>query len=883
MSNLSPMMQQYVNIKNQNKNSILFFRLGDFYEMFFDDAKIVSKELELTLTGKDCGTGERAPMCGIPYHSCDTYIAKLIEKGYKIAICEQSDESTQNKGLMKRDVVRVITPGTVYENNLLDESKNNFICSIFLSDVYLSFCACDISTGEINFTIIENDEDVRERLKNELNRFMPSEILYRGKLDLLKKLQKFIATKIHSTVEILNAELTSFNYFENKVLSLLNGKSLEDKYKNSEIIICLGQLLDYLEKNQKDIIKRLNTVSMYSEKEYMKLNYLSIRNLEILESLRESKKFGSLLWVIDNTKTAMGKRLIKNVIKRPLLSVEKINRRLDSVEELTKDIKVLDSLEEELKGIFDLERILTKIVFKNCNARDLRLICSTLGKLPNIKLILKKFTSDLLINIENNIDSLTNLKELIDSSIVESDIPLTVKDGGIIKTGFNDELDELKNILFNAKDYITKIELKEKEKTGIYKLKIGFNKVFGYYLEVPNSQKGNVPDYFIRKQTLSNCERYITSELKDLEYKILNAKNKINDLEYNIFLDLRNNVAMHLKEIQKTATNIAKLDVLCSFAVVSLKNEYNRPIISTDGEIILKDARHPVVEVLGNDVLFIPNDTNLDLKENRLALITGPNMAGKSTYMRQVALITLMAQIGCFVPAAQAKISIVDGIYTRVGASDDLVSGQSTFMVEMNEVADTLKNATKNSLIIFDEIGRGTSTFDGMSIAKAVIEYIANENKLGAKTLFSTHYHELTELENEIPGVKNYSVAVKKKEDSIVFLRKIVKGGAKESYGIEVARLANIPDEITKRAKEILKSLEYSQVFSRENSKTLDNDISLSENSKIKEKNNLLNINEQTVAKEILNTLSSINVEMLTPIESLNILSKLVKYLDKVH
>ena len=880
MDNLSPMMQQYINIKNQNKNSILFFRLGDFYEMFYDDAKIVSKELELTLTGKDCGKGERAPMCGIPYHSCDSYIAKLIEKGYKIAICEQSDENA-HKGLIKRDVVRVITPGTVYENNLLDEGKNNFICSIFLSDEYLSFCACDISTGEINSTIIENNENLKEKLKNELNRFMPSEILFRGNIEILKKLQKFIATKIHSTVEILNTELTSFNYFEDKVHSLLDERSLEGKYKNSEIIICLGQLLDYLEKNQKDIIKRLNTVNMYSEREYMQLNYLSLKNLEVLESLREGKKFGTLLWVIDNTKTAMGKRLLKNVIKRPLLDKSKIDERLDTVEELIKDIKVLDTLESELKGIFDLERILTKIVFKNCNARDLRSICSALSKLPNIKLILKQFKSSLLVNIENNIDCLSNLKELIDLGIVESDIPLTVKEGGIIKNGFSKELDELRSILFNAKDYIAKIELKEKEKTGIYKLKIGFNKVFGYYLEVPNSQKGSVPDYFIRKQTLSNCERYVTSELKELEYKILNAKNKINDLEYNIFLDLRNNVAMHLKEIQKTATNIAKLDVLCSFAVVSLKNEYSRPEISTDGEIVLKDARHPVIEILGNEILFIPNDTLLDLKDNRLSLITGPNMAGKSTYMRQVALITLMAQIGCFVPAAQAKISIVDGIYTRVGASDDLVSGQSTFMVEMNEVADTLKNATRNSLIIFDEIGRGTSTFDGMSIARAVIEYIANENKLGAKTLFSTHYHELTELENEISGVKNYSIAVKKKDNDIVFLRKIIRGGAKESYGIEVARLANIPLEVINRAKEILKKLEFLQGNYLKNNAGAGKEDSITKNTKVNDENNLLNIKEQTVAKEILNTLADINIEKITPLEALNVLSKLVRTLEE--
>lgn len=872
MSKLSPMMQQYMKIKEKNKDNILFFRLGDFYEMFFDDAKIVSKELELTLTGKDCGTGERAPMCGIPYHSCDSYIAKLIEKGYKISICEQ-EEGPAKKGLMERNVVRVITPGTVYENNLLDESKNNFICSIFLSDENLAFCACDISTGELKYTLIKNDENTKEKLENEFSKFMPSEILFRGKIDLLRSLTDFLAKKIRCSVEVLNDELNSINFFERKVLEQFREQN-DVKVENTEKLICLGQLIDYLSKTQKDVLRRINTVSNYSGKEYMSLSYNSLKNLEIVESMKDQKKYGSLLWVLDKTKTAMGKRLIKNIIKRPLLNIEKINKRLDAVEELSKDIKALDAVKEELKGIFDLERLLTKVVCASCNARDIKSIGETIKKLPSLKFTLKNFSSELLKNIYEGIENLKELENLIKNAIVDQDIPLTLKEGGIIKPGFNKDLDEIRNILVNTKDYISSIESDEREKTGILKLKIGYNKIFGYYLEVPNSQKNKVPESYIRKQTLSNCERYITPELKELEYKILHAKEKINNLEYKLFLDVRNKVAENLEKIQKSAISVAKLDVLVSFAEVSLKNEYVRPKITDDGRIILKDSRHPVVELLADEVVFVPNDVNLDTDENRVALITGPNMAGKSTYMRQIALITIMAQIGCFVPATEASVGIVDSIFTRVGASDDLASGQSTFMVEMTELAEILKNASKNSLIILDEIGRGTSTFDGMSIARASLEHIANKEIIGAKTLFSTHYHELENMESLIDGVKNYNIAVKKKDDGIIFLRKIVRGSAKESFGIEVAKLANIPKAVIKRAQEILEDLECGNSVYLNERETL-----INHNTEKQTRKSSYELNEDI--KNILNEIKTINVETLTPIEAMNVLYKLSNMTNK--
>ncbi len=875
MAGLSPMMKQYTEIKNRYKNSILFFRLGDFYEMFFEDAKTVSKELELTLTGKDCGTGQRAPMCGIPYHSCDSYIAKLIERGYKIAICEQTEE-TSYKGLMKRDVVRVITPGTVYENNLLDESKNNFICSVFLGKSSLSFCACDISTGETKFTLIENSEGIEEKLKNELSKFSPKEMLFRGDVGILKKLHEFIANKIRCSVEVLNGELSSINHFESKVKEQFKNYNMTTELGRTEPIICIGQLLDYLFKTQKAVLKRIKTIDTYSEKEYMDLNYVTLRNLEITESLRERKKIGSLLWVLDHTKTAMGKRLIKSVIKRPLLDINKINERLDAVEELLKDIKILDSVREELAGIFDLERLLTKVVCASCNARDIKSIGSALSKLPEIKQILKGSSSKILNSVESGIENLDSLKNLIENSIVDQDVPLTLKEGGIIKPGYNEELDELRNILFNAKDYISKIEISEKEKTGILKLKIGYNKIFGYYLEVPNSHKEKVPQNYIRKQTLSNCERYVTPELKDLEYRILHAKEQINNLEYKLFLDVRNEVAKSLDCIQRSAINIAKLDVLASFAYASFKNEYVRPKITDDGKITLKDARHPVVELLSSDILFVPNDTNLDLEENRISLITGPNMAGKSTYMRQIALICVMAQIGCFVPAASADIGVVDSVFTRIGASDDLSGGQSTFMVEMTELADILKNANKNSLIILDEIGRGTSTFDGMSIARAALEYIADKNKIGAKTLFSTHYHELEDLEESVEGVKNYNVAVKKKDDGIVFLRKIVRGSANESYGIEVAKLAKLPEYVTKRAEEILCELETS---SSAEYKSKNCEEQIARGIPESEKTDYL---EKEVVRPVLEEIKKIKIDALTPIEALNILNELVNTVSKV-
>lgn len=808
MADLSPMMKQYFSIKEQNRDCILFFRLGDFYEMFFDDAVLASKELELTLTGRDCGQEERAPMCGVPYHSCEAYIARLVAKGYKVAICEQTEDPATAKGLVKRDIIRVITPGTVMEDSMLDESKNNYICSVYTTHGRHYAAFCDISTGELYCSDIEYSEDGTQ-LKSELSRYNPREILIGGEVDKMQSVVPFIKDKLSAAVEMVGDEYFELEAARKTVLAQFKKNDLESLSLDGRdgTVSCIGGLLRYLSETQRSGLERINPPELYGENRFMHLDYNTRRNLELTETMRSKEKKGSLLWVLDCTKTSMGKRLIRRYIEQPLMSCAAIIRRQNAVEELVGDAVLRGETVEILTGIFDIERLMTKIVYGSANGRDLRSLESALAKLPDIKSNLSEVKSTLLKEIYNDIDTLEDIRELIDSAIVE-DPPFSVREGGIIRAGFNKELDFLKGDMSDSTGILARLENEQREKTGIPKLKIGYNRVFGYYIEVSNSYKTLVPENYIRKQTLANCERYITPELKELEGKILGAKERAVAIEYQLFTQVRDKIAENLERIQTTAKAIARLDVFTSFAVVAVDMRYCRPDVNLSGEIIIKDGRHPVVEKLLTDVPFVPNDVTLDSKTNRVAIITGPNMAGKSTYMRQTALIVLMAQIGSFVPAASATIAITDAIYTRVGASDDLASGQSTFMVEMNEVAEIIKNATSQSLLILDEIGRGTSTFDGMSIARAVLEYVADRKKLGAKALFATHYHELTVMEELLDGVRNYNIAVKKRGDDITFLRRIVPGGADDSYGIEVAKLAGLPDSVIIRAKAILKELE---------------------------------------------------------------------------
>ena len=872
MTNLSPMMKQYFEIKEEHKDTILFFRLGDFYEMFFEDAKIASKELELTLTGRDCGQEERAPMCGVPYHSSESYIARLVSKGYKVAICEQVEDPNEAKGIVKRSVVRIITPGTVLENTMLDETCNNFICNIYISGNCAGACFCDISTGELYATHIL-DKQI-QRIKDDLGKFMPKEILIGGDVAILKNLSDFISDKLSSSVEML--EDKEFDYNDCKKLLLDHfGKENFDKFglvDKKETVSSIGALLKYLKQTQKKGLERINNIEIYTDKQFMSLDINTRRNLELVKTMMSGEKKGSLLWVLDKTKTAMGKRLIRNWIEMPLLSCTHIIKRQNAVEELNSDLILRANITENLSEVYDLGRLMTRMVYGSANGRDLRSLCSTILSIRKIKDQIKYVKSDLLKEVYKLIDNLEDLEKTIDDAIVE-DPPFSVKEGGIIKKGFSEEIDYLNNIMKNGKGYIASIEAREREKTKIPKLKVGYNKVFGYYIEVTNSFKDKVPESYIRKQTLSNCERYITQELKDLEGKILGAKEKVIQLEYEVFDDIRKKVANELIRIENTSKAISILDVLCSFSEVSTKNKYSRPDINLEGKIIIKDGRHPVVEKLLNGAPFVPNDVVLDREQNRVNIITGPNMAGKSTYMRQTALIVLMAQIGCFVPASYANIGIVDSIFTRVGASDDLASGQSTFMVEMSEVAHILKNANKDSFLILDEIGRGTSTFDGMSIARSVLEYVANKSKLGAKTLFATHYHELTELESLLDGVKNYNIAVKKRGDDITFLRRIIPGGADDSYGIQVAKLAGIPNIVVARAKQILEELEKSTVKAKEPVK-----------SKIKDVEEKVNENQisliPSTSELVVEKIKSIDVNTLTPIEAMNLLFEISKMVN---
>ncbi len=869
MAELSPMMKQYFEIKEENKDCILFFRLGDFYEMFFDDAKLASKELELTLTGRDCGQKERAPMCGVPFHSAESYISRLVSKGYKVAICEQTEDPALAKGLVKRDIIRVITPGTVMESSMLDESTNNYICSIFSDKNAVGICFCDISTGQLYVTqlLCENSY---EELKEQISTYSPKELLLCGDIVDNQYITDFVKSKLSSLITKVPKEDCGFLECLNIVKEQFGVDETNNIITKKETVVSLGVLLNYLFATQMTGLERIKHIELYSKDQFMKLDFKTRRNLELTQTMLTKEKKHSLLWVLDRTKTAMGKRLIRSWLEQPLMNVASITHRQNAVSQLVSDTVSRLEISAMLVGIFDIERLMTKIVYGSANARELRSLCSAIENLPKIKEQLVPFDSKLLSEIRENIDTLQDIYSLIDNAIVEEP-PFSVREGGMIKKGYSEELDEISLDMTDSSSLLTKIENEQKSITGIPKLRVGYNRVFGYYIEVTNSYKELVPETYIRKQTLTNCERYITQELKELEGRILSAKDRAVALEYSIFDNIRKEVANNLSRIEKTAKAIATLDVINSLANVASDNRYTKPEVNLGSKIILKDSRHPVVEMLLNTSPFVPNDVALDCDSNRVAIITGPNMAGKSTYMRQVALIVIMTQMGSFVPASFAEIGIVDAVYTRVGASDDLASGQSTFMVEMNEVANIVKSATNKSLLILDEIGRGTSTYDGMSIARAVLEYVVNKKTLGAKTLFATHYHELTVMEELLEGVKNYNIAVKKRGDEITFLRRIVKGGADDSYGIEVAKLAGVPEPIIKRAKEILKDLadqnpqstgnRVSQTFA-ETQDEMQLSLMPSENNKITEK------------------LKSIDVNTLTPIEAMNLLYELKSMTD---
>ncbi len=866
MADFSPMMQQYFEIKKKYPNTLLFFRLGDFYEMFFDDAKTASRELELTLTGRDCGQEERAPMCGVPFHSAESYIARLVEKGYKVAICEQMEDPSLAKGIVKREVIRVITPGTVIEGSMLDESRNNYICSIYVDSESTGICFADVSTGEMNATEFSetHPDEISSHIIGELSKFSPREILINSEVLSFNKVADFIKEKLAASLECLDEkdyESADRVFIKQFGLDKFTGLSLSD---SSVIVLSVGGLIRYLSRTQISGLERINNIEIYSEDKTMRLDMNARRNLELLETMRNKERRGSLLWVLDQTKTAMGKRLIRSWIEQPLMSPARIILRQNAVEELVNDREKADSVIEQLTGIFDLERIMTRIVYGSANGRDLRSLCMALSKLPELKNVLGCLNATLLKKINDRIDAAEDIRELIDSSIVD-DPPFSVREGGIIRKGFSEELDSVRDDMNGGKTLIAEIEAREKEATGIPKLKVGYNKVFGYFIEVTNSYKSMVPEGYIRKQTLTNAERYITEELKNLENRIVGARERSLVIEGQLFEQIRKAIADELKRIQETAKAIAELDVLSSFANVAVKYNYTRPTVNLSGRISIKDGRHPVVEALMKNAQFVPNDTELDENHNRMAIITGPNMAGKSTYMRQVALIVIMTQIGSFVPARSAEIGIVDAVFTRVGASDDLSAGQSTFMLEMSEVADILENATKDSLIILDEIGRGTSTYDGMSIARAVIEYIHDKKNLGAKTLFATHYHELTELENILPGVKNYNIAVKKHGDDITFLRKIIPGGADDSFGIQVAKLAGVPDKVLNRAKQVLHSLE-----SGEGEKTAPKKAKSEEP---------MQLTMDTPDNAVIAKLKNIDVNSMTPMQCMNVLFEITSML----
>ena len=866
MAEFSPMMQRYLETKEEYKECILFYRLGDFYEMFFDDAITASRELELTLTGKDCGQEERAPMCGIPHHAAEIYISKLIAKGYKVAICEQLEDPKKAKGIVKRGVIRVVTPGTVVESNMLEERKNNFIMSIFKSGIYYGISVCDISTGEFYSAEIKDNYNF-PMLLDEIARYAPSELLINSMMANCKE----EISKIKERFE--NVYITNFNdkFFISDLNNINlrfnivdnNGKNIEDISSKTLAISSINALVEYIEETQKTTLDHINKIKIYQVSKYMALDINARRNLEITEKMRDKSKKGTLLWVLDKTATSMGGRLLRRWLNDPLIDIQEINKRLNAVKELKEDIMLRGDIIENLKKVYDIERLAGKMAFGNANARDMITLKNSLYKLPEVKKILQECKSPMLMELCDKLDELQDIYTLIDNAIVE-DPPMTIKDGGIIKLGYDEEIDKLKTAQTEGKNWLIQLEADEKEKTGIKNLKVGFNKVFGYYLEVTKSYLNQVPERYIRKQTLTNAERYITEELKNLENQILGAEERVVNLEYNAFTEIREEIAKNVKRLQTTSEVISTVDVLSSFAQVAEDMNYCMPIVDDKGIIDIKNGRHPVIEKIMGVGTFVENDTYLDKNDNRLAIITGPNMAGKSTYMRQVALITLMAQVGSFVPAESANIGVVDKIFTRVGASDDLSMGQSTFMVEMMEVATILKEATQNSLVILDEIGRGTSTYDGLSIAWAVAEYIADKEKCGAKTLFATHYHELTELENRLEGIKNYSIAVKEKGEDIIFLRKIIEGGTDESYGIHVAKLAGVPKVVTTKANEILRSLERKNILTNKKQEKQDK-------KQVEGQFDMYNYKLAEIAHEV----DKINLNELTPIDALNTLVRI--------
>ncbi len=869
------MMAHYLETKKEYPDCILLYRLGDFYEMFFEDAVTVSRELEITLTGKECGLEERAPMCGVPHHAIETYLNRLVQKGFKVAIAEQMEDPKQAKGLVKREVIRVVTPGTITSAQALDETRNNYLMGIvYLGETY-GVAVTDISTGDFLVTQVESERE----LTDEINKFAPSEIICNEAFYVSGVDVEEIKHRYHTVVSSLDHHFFSDEACrkvlkEHYKVGTLTGLGLED-YDTG--VIAAGAVMEYMYETQKNSLSHITTITPYSTGQYMIIDTSTRRNLELLETLREKQKRGSLLWVLDKTKTAMGARMLRTYIEQPLIQKNEIIKRQDAIEELNMNYISREEICEYLNPIYDLERIIGRISYKTANPRDLISFKNSLEMLPYIKNILKEFNSDLLKELEGKLDSLEDLKDYIDRAILE-DPPITIREGGIIKEGFHEEADKLRSAKTEGKSWLAQLESREKEKTGIKNLKVKFNKVFGYYFEVTNSFKELVPEYFVRKQTLANAERYTTDELKELEDIIMGAEDKLFSLEYQLFNEVRDGVAGEVLRIQQTARAIAGIDVLTSLSSVATKNNYVKPEINEKGMIDIKNGRHPVVEKMLRDDLFVSNDTYLDNTKNRLSIITGPNMAGKSTYMRQTALIVLMAQIGCFVPADNANIGICDRIFTRVGASDDLASGQSTFMVEMTEVANILRNATKNSLIVLDEIGRGTSTFDGLSIAWAVVEHISSLKLLGAKTLFATHYHELTELEGTISGVYNYCIAVKEQGDDIVFLRKIVRGGADKSYGIQVAKLAGVPDSVIIRAKQLLLELSDADITAKAK-EIAEGNASKGQHKSVPRPDEVdllqMSLFDTVKDDDIIKELGDLELGNMTPIDALNTLYRL--------
>ena len=882
MAALTPMMQQYMAIKEQYKDCILFYRLGDFYEMFYDDALTASRELEITLTGKNCGQEERAPMCGVPYHAVDVYLNKLVAKGYKVAICEQAEDPKQAKGIVKREVIRIVTPGTNLSQQALDEGRNNYLMCLVYDNNQFGLAITDISTGDFYTTEVATLKE----LYDEIHRFSPSEIICNDSFYMSGASLDDFKDRLHVSVSTLDTwymdEAVSVQKIkEHFKVASLDGLGLTDFPSGT---LAVGALLLYLYETQKNTLDNLTKITPYRSGGYMIIDSATNRNLELIETLREKQKKGSLLWVLDKTKTAMGARLMRNWIEQPLIEKKKITARQDAVEELYNDMITREEIREYLNAVYDLERLVTRISYRTANPRDLIAFKTSLGMIPPVKQLLSQAKSAELKEIDERMDCLEDIYDLIEKSI-QDEPPIMIREGGMIKEGYNEDVDKFRLSRTEGKTWLAELEAREKEKTGIKNLRVRYNKVFGYYLEVTNSYKELVPEDWTRKQTLANAERYITPELKELEDMILGAEDKLAALEYDLYCEVRDSIGEQVVRIQETAKAIAHLDVLASLACVAQSNDYVRPSINTKGVIDIQGGRHPVVEKMNNNQMFIDNDTYLDNKNHRISIITGPNMAGKSTYMRQSALIVLMAQIGSFVPAKSANIGIVDRIFTRVGASDDLASGQSTFMVEMTEVANILRNATSRSLLILDEIGRGTSTFDGLSIAWAVVEHISNPKLLGAKTLFATHYHELTELEGKIPGVNNYCIAVREQGDDIIFLRKIIRGGADKSYGIQVARLAGVPDSVIDRAKEISSWLEETDVTDK--AKNLQVRTSAKKKEVVREavpaEKQMSLFDIYPADHPVLKELAGLDVSNMTPIQALNTLYELQKRLKETN